>query len=270
MINSKVPTKINKEILPKLVDDTSLRKKLAIYFDLKHLYISSIILNYKSRYKEIADHFGISDSNLRGKIKMLKEDGLVRSEGKNLVLVSFKKFRKKFNLKSKDSYWFEFTPHIEEMMDYILLNKNQLKQKNAFVKKEVKERCADSKDPITRRKIKQFVNKNYDKIASRNLVCGLESVVNKDFSKANPNFTVSRQGAAKVLFRKSKSTGSRRIKRLVKLGFITDTPHSIFVEKCANYTIFLKRRLDRRFYYQHESIRFRYPNTIKMVKNFMG
>lgn len=134
----RAPLKIPAGMATIICKDKALLKPLAVYFSLKPLYYSSAITNAKARYEEIANHIGISPSNLRSKLAWLKKRKIVRFDHKrNLHLCSLAKLcdfiNKKCstNFKNKKLYELLNEGQTECRLRTLAIHESRLKQKNA-------------------------------------------------------------------------------------------------------------------------------------------
>lgn len=87
-------------------------RSLVVYIRLKPLYISGVIKNDNGHipYKKIADFCGLSLSGTRGKIKDLKNLGLVHIDYKrNIILGSWQKFTRLIGSERDQSYKHKYT-----------------------------------------------------------------------------------------------------------------------------------------------------------------
>lgn len=208
-------------------------KPIVVYYQLKSLYVGGVILNYRSRYQELADAFEISSSNLRGKIKQIIKLGLAESKGKHLFLRSKRKLMDQYQTTRK-TYKIECTPDLEVVLKALACQENIEQQKYRTAKKIVEYKLKDSKDKPKGyvRQVKRYVRNNFDNIVS---------IEKRRFqtSYINPFFTLSRKGIARVINRKSKSTGQRWAKKFISLGLMKESSNLILFKENATYNDYL-------------------------------
>lgn len=93
----KLPTE-----LPEKVAGSVTRLRLAaIYLDLKPLFYNSMILDYRTNYKALAEFLGIGGSTFRAYCKKLLKTGLATSNGAHLQLCSWKQFREIYGIETR-------------------------------------------------------------------------------------------------------------------------------------------------------------------------
>lgn len=217
----------------KIQADKKALKGIVIYYQLKSLYVGGTIHNYRKRYQELADTFGISSSNLRSKISLLKEFGLAKSIGTTLFLRSKSQLIEQYGT-SKKCYKIECTQDFEAVLLALACAENIEQQKYRTAKKIVDHKLKESKDKPKGyiRQVKRYVRDNFDSIVS---------IEKKRFqtSYINPFFTLSRKGIARVINRKSKSTGQRWAKKFISLGLLKESSNLILFKENANYNDYL-------------------------------
>jgi hypothetical protein len=236
-----------------IINDNKLLKSVCILFKLKSLYKSGVIKNYTRRYSEISKHPNIncSESKLRNYISILREYGYVRKDkNKNLHLVSKSKLRSEFEV-SKFSYKISKDQicNLEDMLKALVLAENLQQQKNNVIDKIIFDEYSIGKEKGSRpskalNKIKKFVEHDFNSCLSRQQARYAHTVKN-DLQSDTPDFfpfiTLSRNGIARKLNRKSKSCGYRYAQKFKKLGYIeSDVPNYVIIESNVTYDYFRK------------------------------
>lgn len=239
-----------------IINDNKLFKAIVMYYKLKSLYKSGVIKQYTKRYSEIAKHPNVncSESKLRMYISILKEYGFVyKDKSKNLHIVSKTKLKDKFNI-SKYSYKIEKKEicNLEYYLKGILLENNLEQQKSKLIEKIVFDKynigkAKGCKNDKLFKKLKKGVIKNLDENLKYYQYRYIRNIKNNLFNSLNndlfPFITLSRKGVAKVMNRKSKSSGNYLINNLKKLNLIDkDESNNIILEKRIDYKTYLKYR----------------------------
>ncbi len=236
-----------------IINDNKLLKSICILFKLKSLYKSGVIKNYTRRYNEISKHPNIncSESKLRNYISILRDYGYVRKDkNKNLHLVSKTQLRSEFEV-SKFSYKIskEQICNLEDMIKALVLTENLQQQKNNVIDKIIFDEYSIGKEKGSRpskalTKIKRFVEHDFKSCLSRQQARYAHTVKN-DLQSDVPDFfpfiTLSRNGIARKLNKKSKSTGNRYIEKFKTMGLVvSDEPNYIIIEHNVSYDYFKK------------------------------
>jgi transposase len=220
--------------LPTAILQDGLERHLVHWYMLKSLYVGGRIHNYRSRYKEIADTFGIGQSTLRKWIGLIKEQGWAHRQGKDLVLISRERLRERYNL-SKGKYR-TTTDNLLEWLKAKAIQENILKQEYEYKRKYVAERIKESKDKS--QSLIRFLNSNLNKDFKAHQAIQIkrfnQSIQQGKQSRTNPYFTLSRQGIASCFNRKSKRTGTYQLNKLKKLGYILkDETNLVYLKTCS-------------------------------------
>ena len=224
-----------------------------MYYKLKSLYKSGVIKNYTRRYKELAEHPNVNccESKLRASIKVLRDLGYVfKDKNKNLIFVSKGILKDEFNV-SRFSYKIECSEikNLELLFKGLVLAENLEQQKNNVIEKIVADEYSVGKEkgsPGSRNfnKIKKFVTKDLNSCLKRQQARYAYTVRNNlqsDNTNFYPFITLSRKGIARKLCKRSKSTGSRYVKKLKDLGYIDkDESNYIILESNVSYDYYLK------------------------------
>jgi len=221
-----------KSLLPVIHKDRELFLDTCVFFPLKAQYKGGVILNYKSRRVEMAAKLGISESNLRTKVNRLVRNGFCTLENGNLRFISSERFCEMIDVPySKGVHITEF--NAKEISDHIkswTIEHNTIKQKYQAKQNYAKELKVGCHKRDFKRKFDAFIQRG------------------EQFKGVNPNFTLSRKGVARVMNRKSATTGSRIVKRLKAKGLLTDTPRYEKVLKCSK-SDFFKLRMEHEQWY---------------------
>ena len=152
----RAPLKVPVGMATAICKDKALLKPLMVYFSIKPLYYSGVLLNAKSRYCEIAEYIGISSSNLRSKLAWLKKHHIVWfDKKKNLHLCGLEKLcnfinqNLNTNLKNKKCHEIRNEGRTEYRLRALAIHESRLKQTEAVKAKVFShERCSDEKGII--------------------------------------------------------------------------------------------------------------------------
>lgn len=218
--------RIHKELPSKIVENPRLIKAFAVFYGLKFIYVGGIIINITGRYDEIASKLGISQNNLRGKIKTLLELGLVKREGRNLWFAGFNQIGKTLQTKSKKSYKIGYTnvKALETIIKALAIENNLERQRHKVKEKIVNEelrRYGKIEAKTIRNKIKKYIRKNilfYSEKYQKRVSSKSKNFFSKP--KLNTDISISRMGIADMMGRISKSTGSRLVRKMKALNLL--------------------------------------------------
>jgi DNA-binding Lrp family transcriptional regulator len=267
--------KIHKELPEILVKDTTMLKSMGVFYSMKFLYVGGIIKDMTSRYGEIAERIGISPSNLRGKVKNLIGMGLVRKEGRNLLFAGHEEIGRAFKLKSKRGFRVSArnARELETVVKALALEVNFEKQRHrireGIVSEELR-RYGKIEAKGIRLKIRKYIRKNIGNYAKKYT----ERVSPKprnpfETRKINTDITISRQGLADMVGRKSKSTGSRLIRRMGSLGLLeSDSKRVERVCSKANGHVLKHLELDSSYFVFKGVLYKRKPNSVSLSSFF--
>ena len=267
--------KIHKELPEILVKDTRMLKSMGVFYSMKFLYVGGIIKDMTSRYGEIAERIGISPSNLRGKVKNLIGMGLVRKEGRNLLFAGHGEIGGVFKLKSKKG--FRVSPRnareLETIIKALALEANFEKQRHrireGIVSEELR-RYGKIEAKGIRMKIRKYIRKNIGNYAKKYT----ERVSRKprnpfEKRKINTDITISRQGLAHMVGRKSKSTGSRLFRKMGSLGLVeSDSKRVERVCPKADTNVLRHLDLDSSYFIFKGSLYRRMVNSVSLTRFF--
>jgi len=220
---------IPKGLPTKIQVDNQVVKGLVIYYQLKSLYVGGTIHNYRKRYQELADTFGISSSNIRNKISFLKQIGLAESKGATLFLRSKRLLIEKYET-SKKCYKIDCTINFEAQLKALALHENIEQQKYRIARKIVDHKLKESKDKPKKyiKSVIRYVRENFDNIVQKEKERFQESYI-------NPFATLSRAGIANTLNRKSKATGHRWAKKFVDLGLMLELANLVLFRENSTF-----------------------------------
>lgn len=273
-----------------IIGDDELFRNIVILYKLKALYVGGIVLNYKSRYNElrtkITQYYDssdkikhISESTLRKSISYLKKEGLVKVENGNLLLASknllIEKYRvsrkKRTKLKTMDISF------LKEKIQTLSVDENLKKQKFIVVNKITVQEISEIEGTIHSEKIYKKIYNRRKKHIIQNFESYIEKykkrfnfrISNLDFNKKkiNPNITLSRQKVANVLNRKSKSTGSRIIKKLKGYSYIEDNSNKILLFKDSSYNEYVNLKYNSNLNITNNNILFFKDNIYYLLAN---
>lgn len=208
---------------------------MCIFYSLKSFYIGGSILNYRNRYKEICQTLGICESNLRQKIGALKKLGYITTDKKHLYLVSNERVTEQFEIYTKKKHKFNFTKNIKQAIESLAIEDNIQRQVYALKQKLVNKEVADAGIIDTRsfKKLRIHISKNLEQVCRAEFLRSKSDIINDEYQHINTQTTLSRQGVANMLERKSKSTGRNRINKMRRAGYMSDTPNRLFIKRCS-------------------------------------
>lgn len=221
--------KINRGLVTLLAKDNHWLKAMSVFYSLKFLYSGGIILDISKRYGFFANKLGISESNLRAKVKFLIQNGLVEKKNNNLYFLSFNKIKDKFKIKTNKYYRINYNnpKELEFFIKTLVLEENLQKQefklKEKILSEELK-KFGKIEAKTTRNKIKKHLKKYLGQLTEKYKKRGLSNS-NDNLSKnkrINTDVTLSRNKIANCFGRKSKSSGSRFISKVKTLGLVLD------------------------------------------------
>lgn len=256
MNNSINYISIPKGLPTKIVQNNRDFKMLVVFYQLKSLYVGGIIHDYTKKYNVIAEKFGISSSKLRSYISILLKMGWVyKDKNKSLVIRSKKMLSEAYGV-SKYCYKIKIDVinDLENVIRTLVIKENQEKQvhllKKKFVNKQMKkEGIAGSSNSQSKlfkkvsKRYRQYVENNFEKLIEKEKKRLYEIGVKEqcftlinELNKLNPFITTSRFNVSKLLNRRSKSTGSRYVKKLLDKNYLySDTTNSIIIDIDKQY-----------------------------------
>lgn len=190
--------------------------ELTVLLQLKALYTSNSIHNYRSRYNSIASILGVSESKLRKCVAFLKTEGLAwcerAGERIDLRLAGNEKIGKLFDTIKfrKHKINFDTNKNLETKLKAVILQQNLNRQ--VYI---IREKIVD-KLGIKRGKNMRSKKMFYDAI--NNKVKALKTRPSKGFP--NPTTSISRLNIANLFNRVSSSTGQRWMNKFKQLNLI--------------------------------------------------
>jgi len=246
---------------------------MSVFYSLKYLYAGGIILNISKRYKEISTILEISETNLRNKTKFLIELGLITKENNNLIFAGFNKIQKILKISSYKSYRIEYnTPkELEISLKCVAIEENLRKQEYKLQEKILKEeikRFGNIQANNIIRKITQRLKKSIIPLTEKYKKREPSYSINKNSleKQINPTTTLSRRGVAVLFDKKSKSTGSRFIKRIKERGLVLEDEKRIdLIQRKFNYNIFRSLDLDSSYFIYKNNLYQRLPNKLTLI-----
>lgn len=273
---------IPKGLATNAVRNNGTLKAYSVFYQLKSLYVGGVILDYRKRAKEIASLFGYGERKLRMYISLLKEQGLVSVEGKNnLSLRSSKSLAAEWKVSEKKFWRISVArlPQIETVFRCLALEENLIQQRYRLANTLVSEAITASVgiqnpmsvlQPARFRSLRKAVVCDYERLLQDAQTRHTEEVASLTpvSSSAFPWATLSRQGIATVLNRKSKSTGHKYARKFAALGLIGDENHKIFIGDFSydEYLAFLSTMVNNDYTYQYTDGKVNkvLPNTITL------
>ena len=211
---------------------TRTTKAITVFYQLKALYTGGVVLNMRRRYREVADTLAISESKLRSYVKYLQEDmDLVWWDGHHLTIRSSKVLTERWKV---SKFRYKLPPDIyrdnaklENVVYQLALAENQERQAYQYLQKLTRRqlglegKAKGERLSKAERTVFARVRRDFSKIVrseQKRFVHALSTgYLSGDFNAKdhlNPFFSFTRQKIAEILGKKSKSTGSRRLKKL--------------------------------------------------------
>lgn len=249
---SKKKIRIPKELAPKIANNKQLLKVCSIYLELKPLYYNSLIKDYRSHYTELAAYLGLGISTLRQYINRLEGLGLVKKDGKHLVLCSWHTFRELFSIETRKIHKVDNGYQMGLILRVLAINYNLETQKYKFWRKffiedqysryceselakfrtqgqkiylETKERFARDllykidKNKAWKSVFKKFCEDPYNlHKATQGALKELEA--GKNIPTFNPSFTLSCRGVARIFGNKTPGAGFYWERKLEDLNLL--------------------------------------------------
>lgn len=267
--------RIHKDLPVILLKDSPMLKSMGVFYSMKFLYVGGIIKDITSRYEEISDRIGISQSNLRGKVKHLIEKGLLRKEGRNLVFAGYDEIGRLFQLKTKKSFRISHrkAKELETIIKALALEVNFERQRHKVRERIVSEelkRYGKIEAKGIRMKIRKYIRKNIGNYAEKYNRRVSPNPRNPFVNcKVNTDISISRQGLAEMVGRKSKSTGSRIMRKMNSLGLLeADRKRIDRICNKVNPVILKHLELDSSFFVFKGSLYRRKVNSVSLSSFF--
>lgn len=271
-----------------LVNQNTQLKAVAILYQLKSIYVGGVILDHRKQLQMIADSFGYSKRKLTDYIKILKEEGLAEEDLRNgnLLLRSSKFINTHFGLKEAGFHKVlkSELANIEYVLKSLALEQNLRQQEHVLAEKIIHQEIANNTVGIIQAKsLSKAANRRLRKAIKPELPRLLKQEQTRyttaitDFQPSHapimPFVTLSRQGVAKTVNRKSKSTGHRLMKKLVKLGYMNDAQHNLTIGSYTydEYQLLQKNVVNYDFSYTYKNgeIKKVLPNNISSTAVFI-
>lgn len=257
------------------MEDARWLKPMCVFYSLKTLYQGGIILNISKRYGELADRLDISETNLRSKVKFLKDNGLVYKDKNNLYFIGFNKIRSKFKLKTHkgDKIAYQKPKDLEIYIKSLVLKENLERQEHIVQKKIIREELRkfgkiQAKGALM--KIRKKIKANISYLTEKYKRRGFSDFTHNGYRKINSDVSLSRQRISHIFGKKSKSTGTRFLTKAKNKGLVFEDLKRI--EKTnVKITIGVLRKLDldSSFFIFKNKLFKRYANKLTFV-NFIA
>lgn len=269
--------KINRGLTTLLAKDNTWLKALSVFYSLKFYYKGGIILNISKRYNFFADELKISETNLRSKIKFLIDNGLIERRNNCLIFVSFNKIKEKFKIKTTKYYKLSYRKpkELEFFLKTLIIKENLEKQeyklKEKIINEELK-KFGKIEARTIRNKIRNYLKKNITQLRLKHQKRELSNSSNNLFKNPsiNDTITVSRKKIATELGKKSKSTGSRFIKKIKSLGLVLEDNKKIErIRSKVSYQALRYLDLDSSYFIFNNNLYKRLPNQLTL-SNFLA
>jgi len=269
--------KINRGLVTILAKDNQWLKAISVFYSLKFLYSGGIILDITKRYSFFANKLGISESNLRSKVKFLIKNGLIEKKNNNLYFSSFNKIKEKFKIKTQKGYKLAYKnpKELEVILKTLVLEENlhtqEFKLKEKILSEELK-KFGKIEAKSTRKKIKRYLRKYLshltEKYKKRELQNSNDNLLRN--KRINTDLTLSRNKIANSFGRKSKSTGSRFIDKAKSLGLVLEDKKRVEkVRSNVSYKIIRYMELDSSYFIFKNDLYKRMSNELTFI-NFIA
>ena len=272
-------------LAPVLAKNNRQLKAAAILYQLKSLYVGGIILDYKKQLDVIADSFGYSKRKLTDYIKMLKEESLAFEDNNGrLSLRSSMYIAQHFGLgqtgfhKIKKSDLSDIETYIKALSIQENLKTQEYNLHAKIMQQEVKAKVGiinpAALNPAANRRIRKVLRNSMPELIKNQQERYIQAITTFQKPEINifPFITLSRQGIASAVSRKSKSTGHRLAKKMIKLGYITDkaVSYSAGTYTWNEYNLLQENVLGYNASYTYKSgeIVKIMPNNISMTNKF--
>lgn len=267
--------RIHRDLPDRILQDTSVLKGMSVFYSMKFLYVGGVIKDMPSRYREIAGRIGISQSNLRSKVRLLAEMGLVKRQGRNLTFAGFNEIGRIFNLKAKRSFRVSHAgaKRMETIFKALSLEVNFERQRHKVRERIVNEelkRYGKIEAKGIQAKIRRHIRRNIAGYAERQERRASQHSPNRfEHRGINTDITISRQGMADMMGRKSKSTGSRLLRRMSSMGLVeTDSKRVERICAKADRRTLRHLELDSSFFLFKGSLYKRMANSVSLSSFF--
>lgn len=240
MIQQTKYVSIPKGIPTQLVKSNKELKAVTVWYQLKSLLVGGYIRNFGHHAKDIAATFGYSESKLRKYVAVLTQQGYIeRPNRHDLVLRSTTLLRLNHNsAKARYKIASNKLSHLELEIRALALQENLERQQYTLTKK-LQERhlagkgniCSIHLMPAARkRRLRGFSARQEQVTLQSHLVRDIAALKSEGPETGlNPFVTLSRQGIARVLSRKSKATGYRYARKLAAAGLLADEKNHVFI-----------------------------------------
>jgi len=269
--------KINRGLVTILAKDNQWLKAISVFYSLKFLYSGGIILDITKRYSFFANKLGISESNLRSKVKFLIKNGLIEKKNNNLYFSSFNKIKEKFKIKTQKGYKLAYKnpKELEVILKTLVLEENlhtqEFKLKEKILSEELK-KFGKIEAKSTRKKIKRYLRKYLshltEKYKKRELQNSNDNLLRN--KRINTDLTLSRNKIANSFGRKSKSTGSRFINKAKSLDLVLEDKKRVEkVRSNVSYKIIRYMELDSSYFIFKNNLYKRMSNELTFI-NFIA
>lgn len=269
--------KINRGLTTLLAKDNTWLKALSVFYALKFYYKGGIILNISKRYSFFADELKISETNLRAKIKFLIDNGLIERKNNCLYFVSFNKIKEKFKIKTTKFYKLSYRnpKQLEFFLKTLIIKENLEKQeyklKEKIINEELK-KFGKIEARTIRNKVRKYLKKNISQLRVKYQKRELLNSSNKLLKNhsINNSVTISRKKIASELGKKSKSTGTRFIKKIKSLGLVLEDNKRIErIQSKVSFQVIRYFELDSSFFIFKNNLYKRLPNQLTL-SNFLA
>lgn len=226
------------------VQDNRELKSYAVFYQLKSLFVGGIVRDYRKKTKLIASTFGYGERKLRTYISLLVKNGLAEIVNRHHLVLRASKFVSSLHGVSKKKFWRVPASKVSELEDIfrVLALQENIKRQQFLLESKVVDcaisTCVGIPNPTTSlqpsrlRALRKAYAQDYDKLLNEQQTRYTDSVATLQVPKKDSIFpwaTLSRQGVATVLNRKSKATGHKYAKRFAALGYIQDERNTVFV-----------------------------------------
>ena len=265
-------------------------KAYSVFYQLKSLYVGGIIHDYRKKTNQIASTFGYSERKLRTYISVLKGFGLLEVVDKHDLVLRGSKYVSKLLGVSRKRFWRIPADKVSDLEDIfrVLALEEKMKQQRFRLESKVVASAISTRvgipnptttlQPSRLRMLRKAIVKDYGKLLTERQARYTETIAslnskNPTAATIFPWATLSRQGIATVLNRKSKATGHKYAKRFAALGLIQDERNTVFIGDFSydEYNEMQETVLGHDYSYQYVKgeVHKVLPNTITMNTNFL-
>ena len=231
---------VPKGLPSQLVKNTRELKAMAVWYQLKAVRVCGVIKDFGRHAKAIAAVFGYSERKLRTYVQYLRAKGYIeKSNRHDLVLRASRLAGKTYGVAKT---YYRIPTHrlhqLELELRALALQENLERQQFTLRRKLQDQYLRDSgittpshlQPAARRRALRGYDSAKMQATVSQHVAREQQSASTPACKPTlNPFVTLSRQGIARALGRRSKATGVRYARKLQACGLLTETKHQLFV-----------------------------------------